>query len=121
MTGSDRLSVSAVSSWRSAFDDDLALWARLGVRHVGLSLRKCEEVGLDIAVGRVRDMGLRVSNFVECGWCQLSDASTWPAYQDRLLSAVAAMRALDAPILALTTGPAGPREWDRATAALARL
>jgi len=121
MTGSDRLSVSAVSSWRYSFDEDLALWARLGVRHVGLSLRKCEEVGLDIAVGRVRDLGLRVSNFGECGWCQLSDASTWPEYQDRLLAAVAAMRALDASILALTTGPAGPLEWEAATAALARV
>jgi sugar phosphate isomerase/epimerase len=121
MTGHDRLSVSAVSSWRSSFDDDLALWQRLGVRHVGLSLRKCEEVGLDVAVERVRELGLRVSNFVECGWCQLSDASTWPAYRGRLLAAVDAMRALDAPILALTTGPAGPLEWEAATAALARV
>ena len=120
MTEPERLSVSAVSSWRASFDDDLALWSRLAVRHVGLSLRKCEEVGLDVAVERVGDLGLRVSNFVECGWCQLSNPSTWPAYQDRLLAAIDAMRALDAPILVLTTGPAGPLEWEAATAALAR-
>ena len=82
----DRLSVSAVSSWRATFDDDLALWERLGIEHVALSLRKCEAVGLDVAARRVRDAGLRVSNFVECGWCELADTATWPAYHDRLLS-----------------------------------
>jgi sugar phosphate isomerase/epimerase len=115
----DRLSVSAVSSWRAPFDDDLALWERLGVDHVGLSLRKCEEAGLEVAAQRVRDAGLRVSNFVECGWCELADESTWPAYRERLLAAVDAMRAVGAPVLVLTTGPAGPLEWDDAALALA--
>ena len=114
----DRLSVSAVSSWRAPFDDDLVMWERLGVDHVGLSLRKCEEVGLEVAVQRVSDAGLRVSNFVECGWCELADESTWPAYRERLLAAVDAMQAIGAPVLVLTTGPAGSLEW--ADAALAR-
>ncbi|MDQ1448915.1 MAG: hypothetical protein QOC79_1886 [Actinomycetota bacterium] len=121
MTAHAGVSLSAVSSWRASFDDDLAMWDRLGVRHVGLSLRKCEDVGLDVAVERVRERGLRVSNLVECGWCRLSDTSTWPAYQGRLLSAVDVMRALDAPMLVLTTGPAGPLEWEAATGALARV
>jgi sugar phosphate isomerase/epimerase len=113
-----RLSVSAVSSWRASFDDDLALWERLGVGQVGLSLRKCEEVGLDYAVRRVRDAGLRVSNLVECGWCEPGDPATWPAYRNRLLAAVDAMRAVGAPVLVLTTGPAGPFDWDDAARAL---
>src|SRR5690242_15065364 len=115
-----RLSVSAVSSWRASFEDDLALWERLGVRHVGLSLRKCEEVGLDVAVERVRTAGLRVSNVVECGWCELDDLDTWPRYQDRLLAALDLMRALAAPVLVLTTGPAGGLEWEAAAGALGR-
>jgi sugar phosphate isomerase/epimerase len=114
----DRLSVSAVSSWRASFDDDLAMWERLGIRRVGLSLRKCEEVGLEVAVRRVGDAGLRVSNVVECGWCEPADAATWSAYRDRLLAAVDAMRAVGAPVLVLTTGPAGPLEWDDAAHAL---
>lgn len=81
----DRLSVSAVSSWRATFDEDLALWQRLGISCVGLSLRKCEEVGLEVAARRVGDAGLRVSNLVECGWCALANRSTWAAYRDRLL------------------------------------
>jgi sugar phosphate isomerase/epimerase len=115
-----RLSVSAVSSWRASFDDDLALWDRLGVSHVGLSLRKCEEVGLAVAVERIRSAGLRVSNIVECGWCELDDLGTWPAYQDRLLGALDAMRELAAPVLVLTTGPAGGLEWEAAAGALNR-
>ena len=97
------------------------MWERLGVGHVGLSLRKCEEVGLDRAVQRVRGAGLRVSNVVECGWCELADAATWPGYRDRLLAAVDAMRALRAPVLVLTTGPAGPLEWDDAASALSEV
>src|SRR5438067_10709317 len=114
----DRLSVSAVSSWRATFDEDLALWERLGIGHVGLSLRKCEEVGLDVATRRVRDAGLRVSNFVECGWCELDDAATWPAYRDRMMAALDAMPAVGAPVLVLTTGPAGALEWEDAARAL---
>jgi sugar phosphate isomerase/epimerase len=113
-----RLSVSAVSSWRASFDDDLAMWERLGIGLVGLSLRKCEEVGLEHAVRRVRDAGLRVSNVVECGWCEPADPTTWPAYRDRLLAVVDAMRAVHAPVLVLTTGPAGPLVWDDAARAL---
>jgi sugar phosphate isomerase/epimerase len=117
----DRLSVSAVSSWRATFDEDLALWERLGVGHVGLSLRKCEEVGLDVAARRVRDAGLRVTNFVECGWCALDDAATWPAYRDRMLAALDAMRVVGAPVLVLTTGPAGALEWEDAARALSQV
>jgi len=110
----DRLSVSAVSSWRATFDEDLALWERLGIGHVGLSLRKCEEIGLDVAARQVRDAGLRVGNFVECGWCRLDDATTWTGYRDRLLAALDAMREVGVPVLVLTTGPAGRLAWDDA-------
>ena len=113
-----RLAVSAVSSWRATFDEDLAMWERLGIGHVGLSLRKCEEIGLDRAVARVRDAGVRVSNVVECGWCELADTATWSVYRNRLLAAVDAMRVLGAPVLVLTTGPAGPLDWDDAAGAL---
>jgi sugar phosphate isomerase/epimerase len=116
-----RLSVSAVSSWRASFDDDLAMWDRLGVQHVGLSLRKCEEVGLEHAADRVQAAGLRVSNVVECGWCSLDEPATWPAYQERLLAAIELMRAVGAPVLVLTTGPAGALDWDMAAGALRRM
>jgi sugar phosphate isomerase/epimerase len=112
-----RLSVSAVSSWRASFEDDLAMWARLGIDHVGLSLRKCEAVGLDVAARRVRAAGLRISNVVECGWCRLDDPRTWPAHRDRLGAALAAFGAMTV----VTTGPAGALEWDAAADAFCAL
>jgi sugar phosphate isomerase/epimerase len=113
-----RLAVSAVSSWRASFDDDLGMWERLGVDHVGLSLRKCEEAGLERTADRVRGAGLRVSNVVECGWCMLDDPATWPEYRRRLLAAIELMRVVGAPVLVLTTGPAGSLDWDAAAGAL---
>jgi sugar phosphate isomerase/epimerase len=112
-----RLSVSAVSSWRASFDDDLAMWERLGVDRVGLSLRKCEEVGLERAAKRVREAGLRVSNLVECGWCALDDRATWPAHRDRLRAALDTFGALTV----VTTGPAGALGWDAAADAFCAL
>jgi sugar phosphate isomerase/epimerase len=113
-----RLSVSAVSSWGWSLDEDLAFWANAGIDHVGLSLRKLEEAGLDAAVARVRDAGLRVSNIVELGWWELDEPGTWGAQQDRLLGAVEAAAELGG-CLVSTTGPAGSLEWDAAADALA--
>jgi sugar phosphate isomerase/epimerase len=102
-----RLSVSAVSSWHQDFDEDLALWERLGVDQVGLSLRKCESVGVERAARRIRDAGLRVSNVGDCGWCRLDDRAAWRSQQHRLLDAQAVF---DVPFV-LTTGPAGALDW----------
>jgi sugar phosphate isomerase/epimerase len=113
-----RLSISAVSSWRWSLDDDLRFWARAGIDHVGLSLRKLEEAGLPGAAHRVRDAGLRVSNIVELGWWRLDDPSTWPRQQERLAQAVDAAVVTGAPCLVLTSGPAGPLSWDEAAVAL---
>ena len=112
-----RLSVSAVSSWRFTFDEDLALWADLGIDHVGLSYRKLEESGVDAAVERVRDAGLSVSNIVELGWWDLTQRSTWDAQRDRLRRAVDVAGALGG-CLVLTTGPAIGLDWDDAAARL---
>jgi sugar phosphate isomerase/epimerase len=113
-----RLSVSAVSSWRWSLDDDLRFWRDADIDHVGLSFRKLEEAGLEAAVARVRDAGLRVSNIVELGWWNLDAPATWPGQRARLLGAVDAAATLGGCVV-LTTGPAGSLDWDAAAAALA--
>jgi sugar phosphate isomerase/epimerase len=110
-----RLSVSAVSSWQQSFDDDLAMWERLGVDHVGLSLRKCETVGWSVAARGVQSAGLRVSNVVECGWPVLDARDGWDAQRGRLLDAVAQFHV---PIV-VTTGPAGSLGWHASADAFA--
>lgn len=108
-----RLSISAVSSLRWSFDDDLRFWESEGIDHVGLSFRKVEAAGAPQAVAALADRGIRVSNVVELGWWDLADRSTWPRQQDRLLAAVEVARPFGA-CLVLTTGPAGDLEWDAA-------
>ena len=112
-----QVSVSAVSSVQWTLDEDLAFWARAGIDHVGLSLRKLEEAGIVDAANRIADAGLRVSNIVELGWWDLRDDSTWARQQDRLLAAVDAA-AVTGGCLVLTTGPAYPMEWDDAVGTL---
>jgi sugar phosphate isomerase/epimerase len=113
-----RLSVSAVSSWRWSFDEDLAWWAEAGVDHVGLSYRKLEEAGVEEACARLRGAGIRVSNIVELGWWDLAEPATWPLQQERLRSAITVAADLGG-CLVLTTGPALGLEWDEASARLA--
>jgi sugar phosphate isomerase/epimerase len=112
-----QLAVSAVSSWRWTLDEDLAFWWEAGIDQVGLSFRKLEEAGLDTAITRVLDAGLRVTNIVELGWWDLTAPTSWPAQQVRLLEAIAAAEALGG-CLVLTTGPAGDLQWDDAADAL---
>jgi len=112
-----QVSVSAVSSRHWTLDEDLAFWAGAGIGHVGLSLRKLEDAGIDDAVARIDGAGLRVSNIVELGWWNLTDPATWPHQQRRLVAAVDVAAELGG-CLVLTTGPAGTLEWDDAVAAL---
>jgi sugar phosphate isomerase/epimerase len=114
----DRLSVSAVSSWRWTLAEDLAFWEGAGIDHVGLSYRKLEEAGLDSAVAAVASAGVRVDCLGELGWWRLDDAATWAPQQTRVALAVETAAELGAPCVVLTTGPAGGLSWDQAALAL---
>ncbi|MFL6238229.1 MAG: sugar phosphate isomerase/epimerase family protein [Actinomycetes bacterium] len=113
-----RLSVSAVCSYRQSLDDDLALWERLGVRRVGLTLAKLETAGFDAAAKRIADAGLDVNNVIAFG-PRLSDPTSWSAHADRLLGGIDAARAIGADLFVLTTGPAGQLTWEEAADRLA--
>ena len=112
-----RLSVSALSSMRLTLDEDLALWADLGVGAVGLFLPKLEAVGLDAAVDRVGGAGLAVSS-IACAGFALDEPDSWPARQTALEPAVDAAAALDASCLFLTAGRPGRLCFDAAVDAL---
>lgn len=97
-----KFAVSAVSSWRQSFDVDVAMWQRLGVRTVGLSLRKCEQVGWDA----VRALDVEVVNIVESGWFDLHEPSSWHATRTRWIQAVDALADRAPWCLVVTSGPA---------------
>ena len=57
-----RLSVNSICSMHQSLDEDLALWADLGVDHVGLISPKFDAAGWDAGRQAVLDAGLRVSS-----------------------------------------------------------
>ena len=60
-----RVSLNSICSMRQSFEEDLALWADLGVDHVGLITPKLEAAGWEASRAAVVDRGLRVSS-VSC-------------------------------------------------------
>jgi sugar phosphate isomerase/epimerase len=113
-----RLSVSAICSYKQSIDEDLALWERLGVGRVGLTLAKLEAADLAKAARRIAAAELDVTNLIAFG-PRLNDPATWPAHVERLLGAVEAARIVGADALVLTTGPAGQLTWEEAADRLA--
>ena len=57
-----RLSVNTICSMNQSFEEDLALWAELGIDNVGLISPKLEAVGWDNGRQAVLDAGLTVSS-----------------------------------------------------------
>jgi sugar phosphate isomerase/epimerase len=112
-----RISVSAICSYRNTFDEDLALWERLGVRRVGLTVAKLEAAGLDAGARQIVNAGLDVTNVIGFG-PRLHQPSTWPAHTERMLAALDAARVVGSRCFGLTTGPAGPLRWEEAADAL---
>jgi sugar phosphate isomerase/epimerase len=110
-----RVCVSGISSWNQSIDDDLAMYADLGVHTIGAAVRKFET---DDNVERVVASGVRVANVIGVGPFRLDDRSSWAPQQQRVRDALALAERLRAPQLVLTTGPAGTLEWDAAADSL---
>jgi sugar phosphate isomerase/epimerase len=114
-----RLAVSAISSMGFTFDEDMALWADLGVEKVGLYLPKLEAIGVDAAVERVRGAGLAVST-IACRGFVLHQPESWHEQLPPLEVAIDAAAAVDADCLFVTAGTPGPLGWDECVEALRR-
>lgn len=112
-----RLSVSALSSIRFDFDEDLALWGTLGVDAVGLFWPKLQAAGVDRAVGDILDAGLRVSS-VACRGFTLDDPAGWDGERADLDAALDAAAAVRAACLFVTAGTPGRLGFDAAVDAL---
>jgi sugar phosphate isomerase/epimerase len=113
-----RLSINSLSTAGWTIEQDLDLYDRLGIDLAGLYVDKLEAAPGGSAVEQVLAAGLRVSHVFTRGLTP-SDQSRWPDERARLIDAVDIGAALGAPMLSLTTGPAGSLSWDRAVLALA--
>jgi sugar phosphate isomerase/epimerase len=112
-TADPRVGLNSLSTASWTLAQDLALYDRLGVGRAGLFVDKLEAAGPDAAVEQVGAAGLRVDHVFSRG-IPLADRSAWPGERTRLLEAVDMAVALGAPILTVTTGPAGPLPWEAA-------
>jgi sugar phosphate isomerase/epimerase len=83
-----------------SLDEDLALWADLGVDHVGLISPKLDLAGWDQGREAVLEAGLRVSS-MSC-------------YKDDVAASLEFSAAVGADVLYIVTGGAGSIPWEQA-------
>jgi sugar phosphate isomerase/epimerase len=103
MAAHPRISVNAICSMTQTLDDDIALWADLGIDHVGLISPKFDVPGWDTGREAVLDAGLRVSS-MSC-------------YREDVAEALELAAGVGTHVLYVTPGRAGPQPWDDAAAA----
>jgi sugar phosphate isomerase/epimerase len=113
-----RIAVSAVCSWDWSLDEDLAFWARAGIRHVGLHPRKLEAAGWDPAIAAARSANLTVSSVGSVGYFPLDRPEKWAGAQRRVQRCVDVASALDARCVLIVSGGAGRLTWEEAADAL---
>jgi sugar phosphate isomerase/epimerase len=114
-----RVSVNAISSIQQTLDEDIALWQRLGIDHVGLILHKVEAAGWDESERMLRDAGVRVSTIagpVPVSLREEADSDARRAEQAVIARALELAAAVGAPTMYLCSGPADGLAWDVAAA-----
>ena len=121
-----RLSVNSVSSYMQPLAADIAMWAELGVDHVGLILPKIDDIGWDEARTLVTGAGLRVSTIFGPTYRPLdadrtAPGSTWADDQRRTVETIELAASIGAASVYVCTGAAGSLTWDEAADSLAGL
>jgi sugar phosphate isomerase/epimerase len=107
-----RVCVSGISTWNNTVEEDLALYAEIGVHTVGAALRKPD-------VERLAGSGLRVANVIALSPFRLDDRTSFEPGRSYVRDALQLAERLGAPHVVLTTGTAGALPWDAAADALA--
>ena len=95
-----RLAVNGISSIRQSLDEDLALWADLGVDRVGIISPKLDAVGWEAGRRAVVDARVRVSS-MSCYPAQIAESVEFTA-------------AVGGRVLYVVTGGAGSLPWEQA-------
>jgi len=113
-----RVSLSAISTFEWALDEDLAFYADAGITNVGISVAKLERAGWESGTRRVADAGLRVTNLIGLGPFHLDAPRSWDEQRERVRRVLDTAEAVGAECVVLTTGPAGRLPWEEAADAL---
>ena len=111
-----RCSVDQIGLPGTTFEEDLRLLARLGVPAVGVLRQKLPASGPERAARLLADAGLGVSVLLGAGGFPLDDPAGWAEPMDDLRRALDEAAAISAPLLLLTSGPAGSLSYEEAEA-----
>jgi len=95
-----RVSVNSICSMRQTLEEDIALWADLGIDQVGLISPKLDASGWDAGRQAVTEAGLRVTS-MSC-------------YKDGIAASIEFAAAVGSDVLYIVTGTAGSARWEEA-------
>jgi sugar phosphate isomerase/epimerase len=110
------VSVSQITTWGWSFEEDVALYRAIGVRAVGVSVRKLEAVGVERAAALIESAGLAVSCLVSSGAFPLGDETGIDAAVARTRAHLAAAARLGASCLCVLPGQAPRLAWEEQAA-----
>ena len=105
-----RLSVSAMCSFRWSFDQDLALWSDLGVRHAGLLISKLTDDPQD-KMARLAAAGIGCSTLITGGF-DLRDPETWDRTRAQHRHAIDLVASIGGHSIYFTSGRTVRCDWD---------
>jgi sugar phosphate isomerase/epimerase len=104
-----RLSLSALSSFRWSFDEDLALWRQLGVRWAGVIANKLGD-DLDAGLARLDAAGIRAATAIGPNF-DLSAPASWGARRAELNALIDAVAAYGGWSVYITPGRTTGATW----------
>jgi sugar phosphate isomerase/epimerase len=110
--------VNPLCSVRLSFAEDLALWAELGVRQVGLASVKVDAHGWDQAAADARAAELDVRYVLHGIYTPVTDESGWRRETDQLLRCIELAASVGASSVCTCSGPPGGLRWEDALDAL---
>ena len=112
-----RLAINSLSTAGWTLEQDIELYAKLGVTAVSLYYEKFEAVGVEHALKLVQSADLSTVTLFTRGMT-LYQPELWPEERTRLLQAVECAVTLGAPCLLVSTGSIGSLTWEEGVGAL---
>jgi sugar phosphate isomerase/epimerase len=115
-----RISVSPFSSVNNSFDDDLSMWAQLGVSAVGISSAKTASFSHRAVASRLSELGFSAAYVVHPVGPSVDDDAGWATETDQMFACVDLASELGAATIYSSMGSQGDLRWGEACDLLGR-
>lgn len=105
-----RLSVDSMCTFAWPFEQELALWKELGVRHAGLLINKVDD-DPDRKLKQLDEAGIRIATLIVGGF-NLADRSSWEATRETHRQAIDMVAAYRGRSIYFTSGRTVRCDWE---------